>query len=257
LLLRVFAETPHFESSARGSANQSAFERLSRYSYLLRSLFREAAMRVLLVLVLLGVTPAGAAAQAVPVTLPTNDAIVAIGWAGAEHTVYGAGDWHGSVFAGGRAGHYWTDHLKTEINASWSGSGTRQIYETIERQGGYTYAISDYRATDIRVGVAQLYQFGRNAWAHPYVGVGADVVHRSATTERDAQSRSVFVGSKNIPVDIPAASERTTSVFVQAILKAGAKMYVSDAMFFNTELTAGVAHGLDHLVWTIGIGVDF
>jgi opacity protein-like surface antigen len=214
-------------------------------------------MRVLLSVLICGVTPAWAAAQTAPATLPGNDTIISLGWAGADHDIHDQRRWHGSLLVGLSGGHYWTDHLKTEVEASWNSPREREIYETIERQGGYTYALSDYRGYDIRVGVVQLYQFGRNEWVHPYLGVGADVVRREASVERLPQSRTVFLQNRNIPVNIPAASERTTTVFAHAVFKTGLKMYVSEKAFFNTEVKFGVRRDVDHLVWKIGMGVDF
>ncbi len=214
-------------------------------------------MRVLLALLIYGVTPASAAAQTAPAALPGNDTIVSIGWAGAEHDIHDQRRWDGSLLAGLSGGHYWTDHLKTEVEASWSGPRKEEVYETIERQGGYTYALSEYRAHDIRIGVSQVYQFGRNAWVHPYVGIGADVVRRATSLERLAQSRTIFLQNRNIPVEISAASERNTVVFAEAVLKTGLKMYVSEKTFFNTEVKCGVRRDVDHLVWKIGMGVDF
>ena len=215
-------------------------------------------MRVLCAMLMCAVTPAWAAAQTVAATLPDNDFIISAGWAGAEHKIHDQRYWHGSLLLGARVGHYWTDHLKTEVEASWNGPRTREIYENIERQGGYTYALSDYRAHDTRIGVVQLLQFGRNEWVHPYVGVGADVVRRVASTNRLQQSRTVYLPpNRQIPVDIPAASEQKTTVFAQAVLKTGLKMYVSEKMFFNTELKFGVRRDIDHVVWKFGLGVDF
>ena len=213
-------------------------------------------MRVLLALVIYGVTPGWAAAQSA-VSLPRNDTIMSIGWSGADHDIHDQRHWQGSLLVGLSSGHYWTDHLKTEVEASWSSSGKRQVYENIERQGGYTYALSEYRAYDVRVGIAQLYQFGRNEWVHPYVGVGVDVVRREASLERLPQSRTVFLQNRNIPVDIAAASQRHTDVFAHAVLKTGLKMYIGEKTFFNTELKFGVRRDVDHLVWKIGMGVDF
>ncbi len=214
-------------------------------------------MRVLLALLICGVTPAWAGAQTAPAALPGNDAIVSIGWAGAEHEIQDQRRWDGTLLAGLSSGHYWTDHLKTEVEASWSRPRKQEVFETIERQGGYTYALSEYRAHDIRIGVSQVYQFGRNEWVHPYVGVGADVVRRGASLERLPQSRTVFLQNRNIPVDISAASERKTVVFAEAVLKTGLKMYVGEKTFFNTEVKFGVRHDVDHLVWKFGMGVDF
>ena len=214
-------------------------------------------MRVLLAVLISGVSPAWAAAQTAPAALPANDTTISIGWAGAEHEIYDQRRWHGSLLVGLSGGHYWTDHLKTEVEASWNSPRRHQVYQDIERQGGHTYALSDYRAHDIRVGAAQIYQFGRNDWVHPYVGVGADVVRREASLDRLAQSRSVYLQNRNIPVDILAASERKTIVFAHAVLKTGLKMYVSEKAFFNTELKFGVRRDVDHLVWKLGMGVDF
>lgn len=214
-------------------------------------------MRVLLAVVMCGVAPGLAGAQTALVALPGNDASIALGWAGAEHNVHDQRRWHGSLLVGLTGGHYWTDHLKTEVDASWMRPRGREIYETIARQGGVTYAVSNYRAHDIRFGVAQLYQFGRNQWVHPYVGVGADIVGRQGTLERDRQSRVVYLQNRNVPIEIPSATERTSSVFAQAVLKTGLKMYVSEKAFFNTELKFGVRSDVDHVVWKFGMGVDF
>jgi hypothetical protein len=203
-------------------------------------------------------TPAWATAQSVAATLRDNDITISTGWAGAEHTIRDERHWHGSLLLSARVGHHWTDHLKTEVEGSWSSPRTREVFENIEREGGFTYSLSNYRGQDIRFGVVQLYQFGRNEWVHPYVGVGADVVRRVASTDRLRQSRTVFVSpNRQIPIEIPAASEQRTTVFAQAVLKAGLKMYVSERAFFNTELKFGLRRDIDHVVWNLGMGVDF
>src|SRR5918993_307610 len=107
-------------------------------------------MRVLLAIVMCA-APVSTAAQTA-VTLPANDAALSLGWAGADHDVRAQRHWQGNLLVGFSSGHYWTDHLKTEVEASWNGSRNHQVYENIERQGGYTYAISDYRAADVRGG---------------------------------------------------------------------------------------------------------
>ncbi len=214
-------------------------------------------MRVLLLMLICGLTPAWAAAQNAPATLPAYDTIIAIGWAGSEHEIRDQEPWHGSLLVALSGGHYWTDHLKTEVEASWNSPRRSDVYETIVSQGGYTYALSDYRAHDVRIGVSQLYQFGRNEWVHPYVGVGADVVRREASLVRSPQTRTVFVQNRNIPVVIPAANETQTKVFAHAVLRTGLKMYVTEKAFFNTELRFGIRRDVDHVVWKFGMGFDF
>ena len=214
-------------------------------------------MRVVVAILITGVMPAAAAAQTAPATLPSNDARISIGWSGADHDVRDQKKWHGSLLVGLTGGHYWTNHLKTEVDANWNSPGRSERYETIQRQGGFTYALSDYRSYDIRVGVVQLYQFGRNEWVHPYVGVGIDAVRRHQAIDRVEQSRTVYVQNRTIPVVIPAASERKTTVFAEPFVKTGVKMYATEKMFFNTELKVGVKRDVDHVVWKFGMGFDF
>lgn len=214
-------------------------------------------MRVPFTVLVCGLVPASATAQIPPLTLPANDTIISIGWAGSDHEIHDGPRWHGSPLVAFSVGHYWTGHLKTEIDGNWSGTRDNDVYETLERQGGYTYALWDYRANDIRVGVSQFYQFGRNEWVHPYLGVGADVVRRGISLERAPQTRTVFVQNRSVPVNIPAASERKTTVFAHGVIKGGLKMYVTEKTFFNTELKVGLRRDVDHLVWKLGLGVDF
>jgi opacity protein-like surface antigen len=214
-------------------------------------------MRAVLAVLMCGVSPVWAAAQTAPVTLPDNDTIMTIGWAGSEDQFHDQRVWHGSLLVAVSGGHYWTDHLKTEVEASWNSPHNGALYENIEHQGGITYALSDYRAQDIRIGAGQLYQFGRNEWVHPYVGAGADVVRRERTIARREQTRSVYLQNRNVAVVIPAALERETEVFVEPFLKTGLKMYVSEKAFVNTELKLGLRRDVDHVVWKFGVGVDF
>ena len=215
-------------------------------------------MRVFLAMLMCGVTPAWAAAQTQAATLPNNDTIIALGWAGADHKIYDQRHWHGSLLLSVSGGHYWTDHLKTEVEASWNSPRNREVYESIARDGGSTFALSDYRAHDTRVGVVQIFQFGRNDWVLQYVGVGADVVRRVTSIDRQRQSRTIFIPpNRNTPVEIPAASEHKTTVFAQGVLKTGLKMYVSEKAFFYTELKFGLRRDVDLLVWKFGMGVDF
>jgi opacity protein-like surface antigen len=211
-------------------------------------------MRVVLAMLIFSLMPAWADAQT---SLPANDIQGAIGWSGADHEHVESRQWYGSALAGLSAGHYWTDHAKTEVEAAWNSPGSRELFENIEREGYATYAISTYKAGDVRIGVAQLYQFGRNQWAHPYVGAGVDLVRRHVSLERPAQTRTVFLRNGNIPVQVPALSMQKTTFFAHAVLKTGLKMYVSEKTFFVTELKFGIRRDVDHAVWKIGMGRDF
>jgi opacity protein-like surface antigen len=215
-------------------------------------------MRVLSALVLTAAMPLLGAAQSIePGPLPANDVGITLGWAGGEHNTQDQQRWHGSLLVGVSGGHYWTDHLKTEVEASWNSAHNKDVYQTLERQGGFTYALSDYRAHDVRIGLVQIFQFGRNQWVHPYVGVGAGVVRRRTTLERERQSRFIYLQNRTIPVEIPAAIEHDTTVFGEAVIKTGVKMYVTERTFFNTDLRFGIRPDIDHVVWKFGLGLDF
>lgn len=214
-------------------------------------------MRVLVAMSIVAAMPAWATAQTARATLPANDTIIAMSWAGSEHKIRDDRRWHGSLLVAFSGGHYWTDHLKTELEGSWDSPGREEVYETLERQGGYTYSLSDYRARDVRVGVVQLYQFGRNDWVHPYIGAGVHLVRRTTSFERLPQSRVVYLPNRSVTAEIPAAREHTTTLFAQGVLKAGLKMYVTEKAFFNTEVRFGVRRDLDHVALRIGVGVDF
>ena len=216
-------------------------------------------MRVGAALLLCALAPAGAFAQAaLPAVLPENDVVVAIGWSGSDFQSRSYDRWHGGLLGAGGFGHYWTDHLKTEIEAAWNNPGTDEIYEDLEHMGALTYALSDHRARDIRVGVAQIYQFGRNAWVHPFVGAGVDLVRRDTRIDRREQTRNVYLPpNRTVPIVIGPSHERRIDVFGQATLKAGLKMYATERAFFQTEFKIGIREDVDHVVWKAGFGVDF
>jgi len=215
-------------------------------------------MRLAVVLLVCAIAPASVSAQPISIQLPRNDASVTIGWAGGEYELSRYDNWRGSFLVAAGGGHYWTDHVKTELDVSWTNTGQRQVYEDLQFLGGVTYATAIHRARDIRVGAAQIFQFGRNAWAHPYIGIGVDSIWRSTTIDRDVQSRTIFVPpNRNVPVVLPPLHERKTDVLGQPILKTGVKLYASEKAFFSTELNLGIRHNVDHVVWKIGAGIDF
>jgi Outer membrane protein beta-barrel domain len=201
--------------------------------------------------------PGWAAAQS---PLPQNEAAVSIGWSGSEHHLEEYDRWHGNLFLSGAGGRYWTDHLKTELEAGWQSRTNSESYDQVIIDGVHTYAISNHRVRDLRLSISQSYQFGRNQWVHPYVGVGADIIHRQSVLDRPTQSRPQTVSSAGRPfinVTIPARHDSETRVLVRPFLRSGVKMYASEEVFFLTELKLGFAPDLDHALWKVGFGFDF
>ncbi len=203
--------------------------------------------------------PVLATAQPRSPSIPKTDAAVTLGWAGAEYEIPSYDTWRGTLLLGARVGRYWTDHLKTEVQGAWMDSRDNEVFEDIQWNGGSTYALFDFRARDVRVGVMQVYQFGRNQWVHPYVGAGVDVISRRTTRDRPEQRRTIYLPnqSQSVPITIPAFSERKTETLVQPALKTGLKMYVNERVFFDTEFKLGFAREVEHITWNIGVGLDF
>ena len=203
--------------------------------------------------------PVVAAAQSPPRFVPANDAAHTLGCAGAEYEIPSYDTWRGTLLLGARAGHYWTEHLKTEVRAAWMDSRDAEVFEDIERDGGPTYALFDFRARDLRAGATQVYQFGHNQWVHPYVGAGVDFVSRTTTRNRREQRRLIYAPNtgQSVPITIPALSERKTETLVQAMLKTGAKMYVKERVFFDTEFQLGFSRDVEHVTWNVSLGFDF
>jgi opacity protein-like surface antigen len=214
-------------------------------------------MRVALAVLMCCSAPAWASAQVLRPELPTTDALISVGWAGSEYEIQSYDRWRGSLFVGVAGGHYWTDHLKTEAEVSWNSPGRGTIFENVEYQGGQTYSESGFRSHDIRAGIAQVYQFRRNQWVHPFVGAGVDLVRRDVHVDRPQQVRTVYFPNRNVPVVVPAASEHKTTLFAQPFIKTGMKMYVSDRAFFTTDFKVGFRRDAEHVVWKIGLGFDF
>jgi hypothetical protein len=216
-------------------------------------------MRKALATLVCVLVPVLAQAQTDIAPLPRNDATVSIGWFGAEYPEVGTYDrWHASLFTGFAFGHYWTDHLKTEIEAAWLSEATARTYEDIVIDGDRTYAESVYRFKDVKVSFGQSLQFGRNAWVHPFVAAGVDLDRLQSIEDRPAQFQNIFLSGRGTrTVLIPQVRETETSVQVRPFVKTGLKMYVSDRSFFSTEVKFGLGSGVEHALWKTGIGVDF
>ena len=194
------------------------------------------------------------------VPLPRNDSVLSIGWAGSESPPDEYDRWQGSLFASVSGGHHWTDHFKTDIEAGWTSRTDGETYDDVIVGGVETYATSHFRVRDLRLAISQSYQFGRNQWVHPYVGAGADIIHRQSVLDRPIQSRFAsgpLSGRSPVSVTVPALHESDTKVLVRPFLKAGVKMYASERTFFVTELKFGFAPDLDHALWKLGMGFDF
>jgi len=204
------------------------------------------------------VSSAGAAqAQTAPV-LPRNEVVASLGWFGADYHhegEYGNG-WHPSLLAGVGAGRYWTDHLKTEVEAAWLSRVHAYSYERLTIDGATADVASEYTFHTTKLSVAQVYQFGRNAWVHPFIGAGADVDWLRTAENRPAPGRSVYFVNGQTKT-IPVVHEADKAVLFHPFVKTGFKWYLSERASFLSEWKFGFHQGFQHALWKSGFGLDF
>ena len=204
------------------------------------------------------VSSAGAAqAQTAPV-LPRNEAVASLGWFGADYHhegEYGNG-WHPSLLAGVGAGRYWTDHLKTEVEAAWLSRVHTYAYERATIDGVTAEIASEYKFHTTKLSVAQVYQFGRNAWVHPFIGTGTDVDWLRTAEDRPAPGRPVYFANGQTKT-IPVVHEAEKTILFHPFVKAGFKWYLSERASFISEWKFGFHQGFQHALWKSGFGVDF
>lgn len=198
-------------------------------------------------------TPATGLCQAPGATVPRTpiDVTASIGAFGANHQVAGVGgaNWSSSLFKGLGIGYYWSDHVKTEIEAAWPGPTEAYGYFPTRLADGTTaFAYDEHSFRTFNLSAGQLYQFGRNSFFHPFAGAGVDV-----SRERDRNERTTETSRGPARKDITDA----TVVRARPFVTTGFKAYFSERAFFRGELKLDVGSRVEQMVWKAGFGVDF
>lgn len=164
--------------------------------------------------------------------------------------------WVNVASGGGILGYYWTPHLKTEIDISASTEDEIYSIEPIALPG--TNALFPlqrdhaFRVTTASAGLVG--QFFENAWFHPFIGAGLEIVR-----EREHVETTVPTVPPRTPTP-PIVTEPETIVRLAArpFAAAGFKVYVSERAFIRTDVrTSWSTDGLAALAWHSGVGFDF
>lgn len=170
-------------------------------------------------------------------------------------------DWHHASEWRVTAGHYFSPHLKTEIELGATGEGDRYSQRFTSVPGSATqYPYSAQEFVRIRQGSARVtWQFLDNQWIHPYLsaGVSFDEERTRAhvytpiyyTDPRNPSTRVVGTAEHDEP---PRTTYRPGLVF-----GGGAKWYVSPAVFIKTGARFGVARSARSISFLAGMGFDF
>jgi len=166
-------------------------------------------------------------------------------------------DWYNrSAYGGVSGGWFWTDHLKSEIEAGASSPAELYAYGAIDINGVRAYLNSEYRFSTRRIAASQHYQFLHNAWAHPHAGIGVDVTWER--TERSDEPVFVFdnVTRTTRLVQPEADRDPTTRVLVRPFAELGVKAYMSRRVFVRTDMRLLFRGRVDEVLFRFGVGVD-
>jgi hypothetical protein len=174
-------------------------------------------------------------------------------------TPYDYDRWTNTIVGVLTGGFYWTDHIKTEIEGSWTPADetTRTLVHPLGQPGAYLY--EHQRTSVTKISPAQLWQFGRNAWVHSFAGAGVDIERRRTVVDRPPQIAHIPSpgGAPGRLVPVEAVRTDETTYRTVPFVVAGVKAYFGERSFARTDLKLNVRDGVDEVTWRIGIGVDF
>jgi hypothetical protein len=164
---------------------------------------------------------------------------------------------HDILYGGAGASWYWTEHLKTQVDFG-GGTPTRHYLYRVRTIGGIQASeISRVRLTRPSLAIAQQYQFFRNQWFHPRVGIGIDVAHETRTE----QFEPVYGYDPVLRISRVVAPARTEGperrTVVRPFVETGFKAYMTRRAFFTGDARLMVHAGIDQVLFRAGFGVDF
>jgi opacity protein-like surface antigen len=167
-------------------------------------------------------------------------------------------DWINGIFYGGAgAGWHWTENLKTQVDVGAGTRGHQYNYRQITINGLPASESFQTRLQQTSVAVSQQYQFFRNQWFHPRLGVGVDFARQSTIREYSPVFTYDSVNRISRQVS-PARTEGPDHEMVaRPFGELGFKAYMSRRSFFSTDARIMVRGGIDEVLFRFGFGVDF
>ena len=164
---------------------------------------------------------------------------------------------HAILFGGAGVGYYWTEHLKTQIDAG-AGTPTRHYqYRARSVNGLQASEISRVRLTRPSIAVSQQYQFFRNEWFHPHLTAGLDIARQTRTEHFEP----IFGWDPVLRITRELAPGRTVGPDRRWSLRpfagVGFKAYMTRRTFFTSDMRLMVRGGIDQVLFRTGFGVDF
>jgi hypothetical protein len=164
--------------------------------------------------------------------------------------------WYEVATGGATVGYYWTPHLKTELDVTTSTHGQAYSVDPVPVFPSVLFVQREheFRLTTVSAGLTA--QFFENAWFHPFVGTGLDLIR-----EREHIQTTTQIVSPRDPraPPLPTPGEETrTHYLARPFVSAGFKVYVSERAFIRTDLrTSWSSDRMTTLAWRNGVGFDF
>jgi opacity protein-like surface antigen len=154
-----------------------------------------------------------------------------------------------------QVGGYWTAHVKTELEFAKFGEGSILLQDYAPLPGSpysFPYTLESRHQLD-QLQLRMTYQFGDNAWVHPYVSAG--VFGTRDTWGYHTDLHYIPAGAVGV-IDDHSSSDRRNEFDFGLAAAAGAKIYVARHGFINTGFnwTGGSQRTFTMFA---GVGVDF
>jgi hypothetical protein len=218
---------------------------------------------VALIPVLLALRPSTVAAQTPTVPPPPRaDVVGSIGWLhatsdGLTGNFYRNDDWTRHATLTLATGIYWTEHWKSELSIGRSSGANVWDYELIETGSELVPRTVRHDVGHTRVSLTQAYQFGRNQWVHPSIGVGVLVDRRDVRS--DYSPAVAYRGPSVTPVTIapPANTGPVTTTVALPFVTAAVKAYVTPRAFVRSDVQVAFRRRAESIVAHAGFGFDF
>jgi hypothetical protein len=179
-----------------------------------------------------------------------------VGWFNADPE-RGDADWYNdTLWYGVEGGYFFTEHVKAEFGVSAATEGSSWSTETPVDSAGrpvsYVSSQHAHRVSSFSAGLT--YQFGSNAWVHPYLGAGVDIDRDRVRTTSWVQPHYPRAGYE-VPYQLP--EEVTTEMVPRVFAVAGAKLFITQHVFFKADVKVAGQSGVDKVTARVLFGADF
>jgi hypothetical protein len=193
--------------------------------------------------------------------IPRRDVVFTAGWLNgnkSELSGEGSNDWYnGGFYGGATAGWYWTDHVKTEVEVGTTNTPELYTYRPLTVGNVQNFVASEFSFRTTRLAVGQQIQFYRNAWFHPHLTGGVDLLWETTTEHVDAIFTFDQVTRTTRQVRPEEDRGPDTRFHVRPFAEGGFKAYMTPKTFFRTDLRLTFHDGVDQALVRFGFGVDF